>query len=145
MRSAADDLKSVLQFHLDDEILAWRTIGLAGRAAIELGLHRRETYPMRFSDVEQRVRVTQLFWSIYVLDRRWSFVTGRSFAIPESDIDLDPPKSVSASSRFDSHIWDWVCTQLSLLERLGFIHLLHYGCVRAIGVESVEIDLENHR
>lgn len=90
-------LKSILQFHLDDEVLAWRTIGLAGRAAIELGLHRRETYSIRFFDNEQRLRASQLFWSIYVLDRQWSFGTGRSFAIPECDVDLDLPKPVSIS------------------------------------------------
>ncbi|XP_014557576.1 hypothetical protein COCVIDRAFT_15163 [Bipolaris victoriae FI3] len=89
---------SILQFHLDEEVLAWRTIGLAGRAAIELGLHRRETYSIRFSDDEQRLRASQLFWSIYILDRRWSFSTGRSFAIPECDVDLDLPKLSSSDS-----------------------------------------------
>lgn len=95
---SSDDLKSILQFHLDEEVLAWRTIGLAGRAAIELGLHRRETYSMRFSDNEQCLRASQIFWSIYILDRRSSFGTGRSFAIPECDVDLDLPKPVSTSS-----------------------------------------------
>jgi hypothetical protein len=74
-------------------------IGLAGRAAIELGLHRRETYLIRFSDNEQRLRAVQMFWTIYMLDRRFSFGTGRSFAIPECDIDLDLPKSVRTSPR----------------------------------------------
>ena len=94
LHSLSNLSKSILQFHLDDSVLAWRTIGLAGRAAIDLGLHRRETYSMRFSDNEQRLRASQLFWSIYALDRRWSFSTGRSFAIPECDIDLDLPKPV---------------------------------------------------
>ncbi|RVX65782.1 hypothetical protein B0A52_10313 [Exophiala mesophila] len=125
---------SILQFHLDDSVLAWRTIGLAGRAAIDLGLHRRETYSMRFSDNEQRLRASQLFWSIYALDRRWSFSTGRSFAIPECDIDLDLPKPSSSESyllstmvayaQLESRVWKVATkpTAKCTPEKLSFLY-----------------------
>ena len=87
--------QSILQFHCDEEVLAWRTIGFAGRAAIELGLHRRETYSSKFGNDYQRLWANRLFWCIYVLDRRWSFGTGRSFVIPDHDIDPDLPEPVS--------------------------------------------------
>ncbi|KAJ5027782.1 hypothetical protein J3E73DRAFT_229341 [Bipolaris maydis] len=124
---------SILQFHLDEEVLAWRTIGLAGRAAIELGLHRRETYSLRFSD-EQRLRASQLFWSIYILDRRWSFGTGRSFAIPECDIDLDLPKLSSSDSyllsimvayaQLETRVWKLTTkiTAKATSEKLSFLY-----------------------
>lgn len=88
--------QSILQFHCDEEVLAWRTIGFAGRAAIELGLHRREIYSTKFRNNDQRLWANRLFWCIYVLDRQWSFGTGRSFAIPDHDIDPDLPEPVSS-------------------------------------------------
>lgn len=36
----------------------------------------------------------KLFWSIYVLDRRWSFSTGMSFAFQDSDLDPKLPNPV---------------------------------------------------
>jgi Fungal specific transcription factor domain len=86
--------KSILQFHCDEEALAWRTIGLAARAAVELGLHRRDTYLCKFSDSQQRLWANKLFWCIYILDRRWSFGTGLPFALHDDDIDPDLPEQV---------------------------------------------------
>ncbi|KAK5047533.1 hypothetical protein LTR84_006630 [Exophiala bonariae] len=125
---------SILQFHLDEEVLAWRTIGLAGRAAIEQGLHRRETYPVRFSNDEQRLRASQLFWSIYILDRRWSFGTGRSFAIPECDVDLDVPtlgstgsyllSAMVAYAQLETRVWKVTTktTAKATPEKLSFLY-----------------------
>ena len=81
-------------FHRDDEALAWRIIGLAARQCLEMGLHRRETYNS-FTDTEERAVAVRTFWSVYVLDRRWSFGTGLPFALQESDIDQNLPKPVS--------------------------------------------------
>jgi hypothetical protein len=81
-------------FHRDDEALAWRIVGLAARQALELGLHRRETYETVFTDSEERSAVIRTFWSVYVLDRRWSFGTGMPFALQDSDIDPNLPKPV---------------------------------------------------
>jgi hypothetical protein len=87
--------KSILQFHLDEEVLAWRVIGFAGRAAVEMGLHRREIYFANFQDLEQRLWANKLFWCIYVLDRRWSFGTGLPFAIHDHDVDPKLPEPVN--------------------------------------------------
>lgn len=81
-------------FHRDDEALAWRIIGLAARQCFELGLHRRETYTA-FTDPEEQGVAIRTFWSVYVLDRRWSFGTGLPFALQDADIDPNLPKPVS--------------------------------------------------
>lgn len=61
---------------------------------MELGLHRRETYDRM--DEEQRNLAMLVFWSVYCLDRRWSFGTGMPFAIQDSDIDPNLPRPVSS-------------------------------------------------
>jgi len=81
-------------FQADDEGYAWRVIGLAARLSMELGLHRRETYNKLFVSDEERATAVKLFWSIYVLDRRWSFGTGMPFALQDADIDPLLPKPV---------------------------------------------------
>ncbi|CAD0096973.1 unnamed protein product, partial [Aureobasidium vineae] len=88
-----------LTFHCDNEGISWRIIGLTARFCIELGLHRRETYDRM--DEEQRTMATLTFWSVYCLDRRWSFGTGMPFALQDSDIDPNLPKPVSHDT-FDS-------------------------------------------
>lgn len=80
-------------FHCDNEGTSWRVIGLTARLCIELGLHRKETYENMNS--EDRDSAILLFWSIYSLDRRWSFGTGLPFALQDSDIDSELPRPVS--------------------------------------------------
>lgn len=72
---------------MDEEILAWRTIGIVERMCLEKGLHRRETLNHPATIQAGRDRVLRLFWSIYVLDMRWSFGTGMPFSLEDSDID----------------------------------------------------------
>lgn len=74
-------------FHIDEESVAWRIIGQAARLCLELGLHRRETYDTLFATEEEKESTRQLFWSIYILDRRWSFGTGLPLALQDADID----------------------------------------------------------
>jgi hypothetical protein len=95
-------LTSMYHFQLDrsDESLAWRICGLAARQCLELGLHRRETYNLIFQDEEERASAIRTFWSVYVLDRRWSFGTGLGLALQDSDIDPQLPKPVSPTSDF---------------------------------------------
>lgn len=54
---------------------------------LEKGLHRRETLNHPATIAAGRDRVLRLFWSIYVLDMRWSFGTGMPFSLEDSDID----------------------------------------------------------
>jgi hypothetical protein len=63
---------------------------------IELGLHRRESLFKALTDEEERKSAIKLFWSIYVLDRRWSFGTGMPFALQDADIDPNLPEPVGS-------------------------------------------------
>ncbi|KAK5052718.1 hypothetical protein LTR84_002584 [Exophiala bonariae] len=80
-------LMSFYQFYRDEEVLAWRTIGLAARIALEIGLHLNDPPFATFQSVQERELANRLFWCIYCLDRRWSFGTGLPFGIQEDDID----------------------------------------------------------
>lgn len=89
-------------FHTDDEIRAYRIIGLAARFCLEMGLHRKEIVSKTLLSTEERFQACKLFWSIYVLDRRWSFGTGMPFAIQDADIDptLHEPVRAPLRSQF---------------------------------------------
>jgi len=97
--SGAKPRQSIYHFHCDEEILAWRTIGIAARIALEMGLHRRESLEENVPDPERRHWAKRLFYCIYVLDRRWSFGTGLPFALHDSDIDPELPHLVSKRHR----------------------------------------------
>jgi hypothetical protein len=73
-------------FHRDEESLSWRFIGLTARLCVELGLHQRDTLMKAFPVDEDRKWALRVFWSVYVLDRRWSFGTGRPFSLQDADI-----------------------------------------------------------
>ncbi|KAL9053448.1 MAG: hypothetical protein Q9162_004751 [Coniocarpon cinnabarinum] len=90
-------LISMYLFHSDQETRAWRTIGVAARLCIELGLHRSETYVTLFSSDDERDAALRLFWSVYTLDKRWSLGTGMASALIDSDIDLKLEKPHSSS------------------------------------------------
>ncbi|KAL4929785.1 putative C6 transcription factor [Aspergillus undulatus] len=80
-------LVAILYFQIDEETLAWRTIGIVERMCLEKGLHRRETLKHPAVVKIGRNRVLKLFWSVRVLDLRWSFGTGMPFSVDDSDID----------------------------------------------------------
>ncbi|TVY35865.1 putative transcriptional regulatory protein [Lachnellula occidentalis] len=112
-------LVAIYHFHCDEEALAWRIIGQVARMSIELGLHRRDSLFRTFTDEEDRSTAIKLFWSIYVLDRRWSFGTGMPFALQDADIDPNLPepdipipylKVMIAYSRIGSKVWRSVCS-----------------------------------
>lgn len=50
---------------------------------------------MAFPLPEHRNSAVRVFWSVYGLDRRWSFGTGMPFAMQDSDIDWSLPEPVS--------------------------------------------------
>lgn len=81
--------QSIFYFQMDEETLAWRTIGIVERMCLEIGLNRREslTQPALVESAGGEDRLSRLFWSVYILDLRWSFGTGMPFALEESDID----------------------------------------------------------
>ena len=81
-------------FHCDDEPQAYRVIGVAARLCFEKGLHRSNTLVTAFDNDDDRDWAVRLFWSIYLLDRRWSTGTGMPFAIQDADIDPRLPQPV---------------------------------------------------
>ncbi|KAF4962579.1 hypothetical protein FSARC_9357 [Fusarium sarcochroum] len=83
---------SIYYFHSGEELLAWRTIGIAAREALEMGLHRKRSLLDNFKDSDSRRLATRVFWCVYVLDRRWSFGTSLSFALVDKEVDPELPK-----------------------------------------------------
>ncbi|KIW15886.1 hypothetical protein PV08_05936 [Exophiala spinifera] len=67
--------------------LAWRMCGLAGRMAMELGLHNQEMSQHCLESDDQRTAVVNLSCSILVLDRQWSAAAGLPNNFQESDFD----------------------------------------------------------
>lgn len=63
-------------------------LGLAMTRAISTGMHRGN------ADMTDETRGSPLFWTLYVLDRTLSVVTGRPFQIEDGDIDLEMPQGV---------------------------------------------------
>ncbi|KAJ5372857.1 hypothetical protein N7517_004863 [Penicillium concentricum] len=106
-------LASRYYFYADeDERLAWRTIGIAARQCLELGLHKLQGYPKSEEVGSQPALI--LFWSAFALDRRWSFGTGLPFSIQEEDIDPSLPepddsyiylKTMIPYCRISSKVW----------------------------------------
>ena len=105
----------VAEYHFqeDEEIQAYRVIGLATRLCLEMGLHRWQNLIKLFVDDEERIWAVKLFWSIYVLDRRWSLGTGLPFGLQDADITTQP-EAVGSSpylvamisySRLGARIW----------------------------------------
>lgn len=103
----------MFEFHRDNEVGSWRNIGNAARRSVELGLHRHETYEA-MSGPAERSEAKLMFWSVYILDRRFSFGTGMPFALQDTDVDPSVPKPedrtsyLSAMARFceiSSRVW----------------------------------------
>lgn len=88
-------------FTMDDDIRAWRYLGMASRYALEIGLHRRDTLN-RFPNQQQRMLAVRLFWSLYTMDRRFSFGIGLPFTIQDADIDPLLPEPVSSTATTNS-------------------------------------------
>ncbi|KAF5971724.1 fungal specific transcription factor factor [Fusarium coicis] len=65
-------------FLTDREKEAWRLIGTIVRLVYEQSSQEEETDLEKISDT--------FFWSLYTLDRRWSFGTGLPFAVQDSEI-----------------------------------------------------------
>ncbi|KAL2865054.1 putative C6 transcription factor [Aspergillus lucknowensis] len=112
-------LVAILYFQIGEETLAWRTIGIVERMCLEKGLHRRETLKHSSILAVGKDRVLKLFWSVRVLDLRWSFGTGMPFGVDESDIDpwLPEPEEntpylrvMIRYSRIAAKVWRFIST-----------------------------------
>jgi hypothetical protein len=88
-------LKSVYDYRHDNITLAWRKIGAAAKLCLELGLHR-----MSSPILEDPIRIrlgweTKMFWCVYVLDRRYSFMANLPFTLQDRDIDFELLQAVN--------------------------------------------------
>ncbi|KAH8664391.1 fungal-specific transcription factor domain-containing protein [Xylariales sp. PMI_506] len=108
-------IMSIYFFFCDEELFAYRCIGIAARMVLELGLHRWRSVQENYPDPEHRSQAIRVFWCVYVLDRRWSFGTGLSFALIDRDIDPQLPQPPSdlkyfrclvAHGKLCSKVWD---------------------------------------
>ncbi|KAI9735264.1 MAG: hypothetical protein M1834_001854 [Cirrosporium novae-zelandiae] len=115
---------SIYYFQLDDEIQAWRIVGIPARMCLEMGLHRREVLVKTFTTDEDYAFAARLFWAVCCLDRRWSFGTGMPFVIQDTDIDPllpepDPTypylRAMIAYNRLGSRVWNSVSTYSNTL------------------------------
>ncbi|KAF4962588.1 hypothetical protein FSARC_9366 [Fusarium sarcochroum] len=105
---------SIYWFHCGEELLAWRSIGMAGRETLEVGLHRRASLLENFKDAPERDLAMRCFWCVYILDRRWSYGTSLSFGISDRDIDPQLPEPndhpylccMIAYARLCSKVWE---------------------------------------
>lgn len=84
-------------FHNDNDLASYRIVGPTARACFELGLHRWDAVLKDFPIEEDRAQAIRLFWSVYNLDRRFSFGTGLPFVIQDDDIDPNLPEPVRNS------------------------------------------------
>ncbi|KAK8166965.1 hypothetical protein IWX90DRAFT_466259 [Phyllosticta citrichinensis] len=126
-------IAGMYHFHRDAEALAGRFSTVGARLCLELGLHRSETYGTLFTEAKERNAVLRLFWSVYVLDRRWAFGTGLPFALNDADIDPHLPKPddstpyldcMIAYSHIGSRVWKSVANNESSAiskEEIGFL------------------------
>ncbi|KAF0645869.1 hypothetical protein FPSE5266_03832 [Fusarium pseudograminearum] len=71
-------LTAVYSFLVDREVLAWRTTGTVLRLLQELDCEEGNGHDNEIDD--------RFFWTVYTLDRRWSFGTGLPFALSDTDI-----------------------------------------------------------
>ncbi|OKL61995.1 hypothetical protein UA08_02541 [Talaromyces atroroseus] len=127
----------------DDDVLAWRTIGLAARGAVQMGLHRYDTWLRTggiFPGDLERSWAINLFWCIYVFDKEFSFETGLPFAMRDSEMDATLPepthnhtylRCMISYCRVGGKIWDlmvgWGSTaiEVSSITEAHLNHQIH--------------------
>ncbi|KOS18786.1 putative transcriptional regulatory protein [Escovopsis weberi] len=81
--------KCIYLFLTDRENLAWRGIGIVMRLIVELNARNVDASNSQQSPSDS-TRFDRMFWTIFTLDRRWSFGTGLPFSVHDSDIERHP-------------------------------------------------------
>ncbi|EEA24909.1 hypothetical protein TMatcc_008011 [Talaromyces marneffei ATCC 18224] len=101
-------------FH-DDLQLAWRTCGIAGKAAMEMGLHRQDAILHMIEDEAERVEVVNVMWNIVVLDKQWSCAAGLPHHFSDEGFPRTLPervenpylKAMISYASFYTRFWDF--------------------------------------
>ncbi|KAL6689898.1 hypothetical protein J3F84DRAFT_398770 [Trichoderma pleuroticola] len=122
MMSATKNIQSVVltllvaiyHFFHDDVQLAWRMGGISGRMAMELGLHHREARQRAEDESGDHGMITNVLWSIVILDRLWSCSIGLPQIFQDADFAKSLPEPVEAPylkamvpyASFTPRLWD---------------------------------------
>ncbi|KAI5293544.1 hypothetical protein KEM52_005439 [Ascosphaera acerosa] len=104
--------QSIFHFVKDDDLMAYRALGLAARMCLEVGLHNEQGLASAGFRGHEAQMASRVFWTVYTLDRRWSFGTGLPFVLQDDDITApEPDESVPLLRvmvpfyRIGSEIW----------------------------------------
>jgi hypothetical protein len=83
--------------------LAWRMGGIAGRMAMELGLHHRDTRQIAEDGSGDHESIIKILWSIVILDRLWSCTLGLPPNFQDADFarSLPEPAEVTKCQTID--------------------------------------------
>ncbi|KAJ5907940.1 hypothetical protein N7495_000622 [Penicillium taxi] len=93
-------------YHIDDDVMAYRLIGLAARMCLELGLHRRDALVKLFPNESQWKEISRIFWAVYSLERRCALGSGLPFVLQDEDIDPNLPE-LDENGYLDYQILQW--------------------------------------
>ncbi|KAL7952824.1 hypothetical protein V8C34DRAFT_322394 [Trichoderma compactum] len=107
-------LVAIYHFFHDDVQLAWRMGGISGRMAMELGLHHREARQRAEDESGDHGMITNILWSIVILDRLWSCSIGLPQNFQDADFAKSLPEPVEAPylkamvsyASFTPRLWD---------------------------------------
>ncbi|KAL6835721.1 hypothetical protein J3E69DRAFT_319390 [Trichoderma sp. SZMC 28015] len=107
-------LAAIYHFFHDDVQLAWRMGGISGRMAMELGLHHREARQRAEAASCDHGMITNILWSIVILDRLWSCSIGLPQNFQDADFAKSLPEPVDAPylkamvpyASFTPRLWD---------------------------------------
>ncbi|RBR10361.1 hypothetical protein FVER53590_12477 [Fusarium verticillioides] len=80
-------LTAIYHYQLDDEVRTGRMIGLAARLCLEIGLHRHTTIKKVFTNREDQTTALNVFWSVYMLERRICIGQGIPYSVQDSYVD----------------------------------------------------------
>ncbi|CZR68871.1 uncharacterized protein PAC_18772 [Phialocephala subalpina] len=86
---------SVYRSQCDDLKLACRQIGNASRLCLELGLHRVRDPAIDYPKIPDTTWRNTLFWCIYLLDRRYNFMSSLPVTLQDTDINFQLLQLVS--------------------------------------------------
>jgi hypothetical protein len=89
--------KSIYHYQGDNIKFAWRVIGIAARLSLELELNKLYDPGVDDAGVRHPHWVHQMFWCIYILDRRYSFMANLPFSFHDTDMNFQLLQQVSTN------------------------------------------------
>lgn len=112
---------SVYHFFCGDHRMASRIIAIAARLSLEAGRYRKEALFALFPEQEEMLHALKVMWSIFVLDRQFSFATGLPQCLRENDVDLpdvqDTPylKAMASYVKLGERAWPTITNEKGMV------------------------------